>query len=241
MNDKIWEDVSQDGKKLIKSMLTYDYTQRISAREALQHKWFKNAPDIQIDKQKMEESLRNLISFNATQKMQQATMSMMVQNMITKDEINQLQDVFKRLDVNGDGKLQYEELLKGYEEFYGEFAEAEVDRIFKLVDVDNSGEIEFSEFVTATMDRNKLLQEDKLKQAFELFDKDKGGTISVSEIKTVLGLNKQISEEVWTQIVNEVDANGDGEVSFEEFKLMMQAVIAPKQETQSEAGDKATN
>lgn len=35
MNDKIWEDVSQDGKKLIKSMLTYDYTQRISAREAL--------------------------------------------------------------------------------------------------------------------------------------------------------------------------------------------------------------
>lgn len=41
-------------------------------------------------------------------------MSMMVQNMITKEEINRLQQVFKALDTNGDGKLQYEELLNGY-------------------------------------------------------------------------------------------------------------------------------
>ena len=101
----------------------------------------------------MKESLKNLMGFNATQKMQQATMSMMVQNMITKDEIGRLQKVFKQLDKNKDGKLQYDELLSGYEEFYGEFAKEEVDRIFKLVDVDNSGEIDFSEFVTATVNR----------------------------------------------------------------------------------------
>ena len=53
--------------------------------------------------------------------------------------------------------LQYQELLDGYEEFYGEFAKDEVDRIFKLVDVDNSGEIAFSEFVTATVNRGQLL------------------------------------------------------------------------------------
>ena len=111
----------------------------------------------------MKEVLDNLLSFNATQKMQQATMSMMVQNMITKEEINRLQQVFIKLDKNKDGKLQYAELLEGYEEFYGAFAKAEVDRIFKMVDADNSGEIDFSEFVTATVDRGKLLKEDKLK------------------------------------------------------------------------------
>ena len=90
-------------------------------------------------------------------------MSMMVQNMITKEEIGRLQQVFSKLDKNKDGKLQYDELLEGYTEFYGDFASAEVDRIFKLVDVDNSGEIDFSEFVTATVNRGELLQEEKLK------------------------------------------------------------------------------
>jgi len=37
----------------------------------------------------------------------------------------------------------------------------------------------------------------------------------------VLGVGANISEEVWKQIVNEIDENGDGEVSFEEFKMMM--------------------
>ena len=78
----------------------------------------------------MKESLKNLMNFNAVQKMQQATMSMMVQNMITKDEISRLQKVFQQLDINKDGKLQYDELLSGYSEYYGEFATHEVDRIF---------------------------------------------------------------------------------------------------------------
>ena len=117
--------------------------------------------------------------------------------MVTKEEVARLQQVFHKLDKNQDGMLQYEELLDGYEEFYGDFAKAEVDRIFKLVDVDNSGEIDFSEFVTATVNRGELLKEEKLKAAFEIYDKDGSGTISVDEIKLVLGVGQDISEEVW--------------------------------------------
>ena len=121
-------------------------------------------------------------------------MSMMVQQMVTKEEIARLQGVFHKLDENKDGKLQYEELLKGYEEFYGEFAQEEVDRIFKMVDVGHSGEIDFSEFVTATVNRGELLKEEKLKAAFDMYDKDGGGTISTDEIKQVLGVGQDISE-----------------------------------------------
>lgn len=129
------------------------------------------------------------------------------------------------MDKNKDGKLQYDELLGGYEEFYGDFAKEEVDRIFAIVDVDNSGEIDFSEFVTATVNRNELLQDEKLKQAFDLYDKDGSGAISTSELKDVLGVGGQISEEVWEKIIKEVDENGDGEVSLEEFKTMMRQLI----------------
>ena len=49
--------------------------------------------------------------------------------------------------------------------------------------------------------------------------------ISTDEIKEVLGVGKSISEEVWIQILKEVDENGDGEVSFEEFKIMMEKLL----------------
>ncbi len=165
MSGGIWEVLSTDAKRLIRGMLTYNYKNRISAKEALNDPWFKNASTKQVDVDLMQESLKNLAKFSATQKLQQATMSMMVQNMVTKEEVARLQQVFVQLDTNKDGKLQYEEVLAGYEQFYGDMAKDEVDRIFSLVDVDNSGEIDFSEFVTATVDKGKLLQEEKLRAA----------------------------------------------------------------------------
>jgi len=97
-------------------------------------------------------------------------------------------------------------------------AEDEVDRIMKAADTDGSGEIDYSEWIVATTDKTKLLTDDKLKVAFNVFDRDGGGSISSSEIKEVLGIGKNIDERVWAEIVREVDPNGDGEISFDEFK-----------------------
>lgn len=87
MTGGIWDVLSSEAKDLIKKMLTYKYKDRIHAREALLHPWFKNASSTAVDINLMQESLKNLAKFSATQKLQQATMSMMVQNMVTKDEI----------------------------------------------------------------------------------------------------------------------------------------------------------
>ena len=94
MKGGIWEVLSKDAKDLIKKMLTYNYKQRVNAKEALCHPWFKNASTHTVDIDLMQESLKNLAKFSATQKLQQATMSMMVQNMVTKEEIGRLQQVF---------------------------------------------------------------------------------------------------------------------------------------------------
>lgn len=172
MEKGTWQHVSKDAKDLISKMMNTDLSARFSAKQALQHTWFQNVTETQVDPSLLEQTLGQLLKFNATQKLQQATMSMMVQNMVTKEEVARLQKVFVQLDKNKDGKLQYEEVLEGYEEFYGAFAKEEVDRIFALVDVDKSGEIDFSEFVTATVNRGDLLKEEKLKAAFDLYDKD---------------------------------------------------------------------
>ena len=54
-----------------------------------------------------------------------------------------------------------------------------------------------------------------------MFDKDGGGSISVEEIKQVLSFGQNLGESVIETIIKQVDANGDGEISYEEFAQMM--------------------
>ena len=97
---------------------------------------------------------------------------------------------------------------------HGELAEEEVDRIMMVADTDGSGEIDYSEWVVAAINKTTLLTNEKLEAAFNLFDKDNSGTISAGEVKDVLGIGKNIGDSVWNDIINEVDDNGDGEISF---------------------------
>ena len=131
------------------------------------------------------------------------------------------------MDTNNDGKLQREELIQGYRQIYGDFAEEEVNKIMNTVDIDGSGEIDYSEWILATIDRSKLLSNDKLQKAFNYFDKDGSGSISVVEIRDILGLRKNIvNDQIWAQIVKEVDTDGNGEIDYNEFCTMMHQVLA---------------
>ena len=88
------------------------------------------------------------------------------------------------MDLNGDGKLDKNEIKQGYKEYYDkDLSDEEIDEIFNKVDADGSGEIEYSEFVIATMNEKNLLSNNKLQTAFKMFDKDGGGTISTEEVK----------------------------------------------------------
>lgn len=223
-----WEGISEEAKDLIRKMLTYDPSKRISAKDALEHKWFSQAlQQTTVNKELMQHNLRNLKTFRAEQKLQQAAFTFIASQLTSKEEKQQLMETFKQLDKNGDGILSREEILEGYKQHMDEEeAEAEVNRIMQMVDLDKSGAIDYTEFIAATLDRKKMINKERLEQAFNMFDKDGNGTISADELKEILGGQlSSMDNAVWEEIVKEVDTNGDGVISLEEFTEMMMRYV----------------
>lgn len=76
--------------------------------------------------------------------------------------------------------------------------------------------------MAAAVDLRKLASRDKIREAFNIFDQNEDGYIEVEEVKQLLGSKIQVdSESEWNKIVQELDNNNDGKISFEEYYSMI--------------------
>ena len=199
-SDPIWNSITDQAKDFITQLLTKDQNKRPTAEIALQHPWIQQANQAtkeNVSNDVAMSALTNLQNFNAQSKLKQATYAFIASQLLSKQEKEQIDKVFRAMDLNGDGKLQKNEIKQGYAQYFGrELSDEEIDEMFAKVDSDNSGEIEYSEFVVATLNEKNLLSGNKLQTAFKMFDKDGGGTISTDEIREVLSVGQNLSEDV---------------------------------------------
>lgn len=83
--------------------------------------------------------------------------------------------------------LQKEELLHGYQKYYGaDFNQKEVEALMEMADQNGDGTINFSEFIMTAVDRNKFMNLEKMEAMFSEIDTDHSGTLSYLELETVL-------------------------------------------------------
>ncbi|KAG9133582.1 hypothetical protein Leryth_016536 [Lithospermum erythrorhizon] len=150
---------------------------------------------------------------------------------VSKSRIEEeLEQVFKKFDVNGDGKICSAELGSIMNSLGNPATEDELTNMIKEVDADGDGYIDLQEFVelnTKDVDSEEMLA--NLKDAFSVFDMDNNGSISVDELHNVLkSIGEECSLDECKNMINGVDANGDGIICFEEFKVMMMNGIPTK-------------
>jgi calcium-dependent protein kinase len=125
-------------------MLKYDPKQRFSAVECMNHAWFKAVESNSTGKTKISANLiTNMKKFKADRKLEQATVSFIVTQLISKDERNELLAQFQTWDKNGDGVLSKEEIYEGYKQLFGEIKAMEEAVYFIINAGKNHGILRF--------------------------------------------------------------------------------------------------
>ena len=147
-------------------------------------------------------------------------MAYIVHNMPKINQTKIAIQIFKLVNINGDGKLQKNELKKVLLYFVSEEYLINFDKIFSLLDSENRGYIEYSEFLRATLDRKSIVTEENLKSAFDYFDKENKGYFDEEQMKIFCKENK-INEQLCHLIFEEIDLNKNGKVDFQVFKNIM--------------------
>ncbi|KAJ0247854.1 calcium-binding protein CML27 [Hirschfeldia incana] len=131
----------------------------------------------------------------------------------------ELKKVFDQFDSNGDGKISVSELGGVFKAMGTSYTETELNRLLEDVDADRDGFINVDEFYTLCRSSSTASE---IRDAFDLYDQDKNGLISAPELHQVLNrLGMSSSVEECSRMIGPVDADGDGNVNFEEFQKMM--------------------
>ena len=100
-----------------------------------------------------------------------------------------------------------------------------MDQVELIIPVIVSIHLSQLEFLLATINIPEMLTKEKLRIAFNIFDPDGSGEITIAEIQAVLGgAGSKEEEEAWKAILLDIDKDGNGEISFEEFVIMMQTL-----------------
>ncbi|GJM88437.1 hypothetical protein PR202_ga04497 [Eleusine coracana subsp. coracana] len=120
----------------------------------------------------------------------------------------ELERVFRKFDANGDGRVSRSELAALFAGVGHAPTDDELARMFAAL------------MASAAGDEGAV--EEDLRHAFRVFDADGNGVISPAELARVLrGLGEAATVAQCRRMIRGVDRDGDGQVCFEEFKIMM--------------------
>lgn len=210
-----WDNITADGKDIIKKMLTRDDAKRPSAEQVLEHKWLSDHAS------KPTGSIANcaivgLRRFAGQGRLKKIALTVIAQQ-LKEDDIKNLKETFALLDKNQDGTLTISEIQTGMKNHQIELPEDFIETL-KSVDTDGSGQIDYTEFIAASLTKQQYSRKEMIWAAFRKFDKDGDGQITKQELKEVL---KEDDGKI-AALIAEADLDGDGNISYDEFAGMIE-------------------
>ncbi|CAA2964198.1 calcium-binding CML19 [Olea europaea subsp. europaea] len=135
---------------------------------------------------------------------------------------NDAEMVFKYLDENGDGKISQEELRKSVRAIGGEMSEEEAEMAVRSSDADGDGMLGLEDFTKLMEGGGEEEKMEELKQAFKMYTMENSELITPKSLKKMLNrLGNSTSIDNCRSMISRFAINGDGVLSFDEFRVMM--------------------
>lgn len=210
--------LSEQLKTFILTLLNKDPLQRPSASEALKLPFVSKGANLS-DKSLSNEVLGFLSQFKHETKLKKKLAEVVI-HYAPKKDIEKLRNMFESVDTDGDGELTVEELsqvLVNGMGYYKKKAMQQAAIIMEKCDTNGDGKLSFEEFSHVHASMQLSSDEMLIHTCFSVMDENNDGTIEIQELQDALKLDREEAEVVF----KEADLNGDGVISFEEFKIAM--------------------
>lgn len=237
-----WDEISASAKEFVMSLLQKDPLKRPTAAEALKHKWFKEQLEINHDSAnkgrhvpvRSDSSLGStrtgeFTKYLALQKLKKAAFGYIASN-LTHAEVGALEDQFRAIDKHNHGYITLTELDEAIA--HGTFNEQVRNGVKELrqeLAVSENERLNWRDFLALTMDRSIAVREDNMKIAFDHFRHTNADYLTSSDLAEIFGGVGQANE-----IITLLDADGDGKISFEDFRF---ALVENLDETETTGRD----
>ena len=214
-------------RDLLDKLLQKDVKKRLSAKEALNHEWFKiykgRALYSNFRPDEIQQYINNLCTYSCESKLSQLVLAFLIHNMPVSSSTYTILKLFRYFNLSGDCKLTKTDLKKGLYNYRNEEQVNNiVDELFLLLDGDNNGYIEFEEFYRACADKKEILTKENIWYAFKFLDDKNTNTINVQTLMRAFDAkpNKML-EAVFNKTLNKGDSDNNGIITFEEFEEIM--------------------
>lgn len=225
-----WDTISDDAKDFVCCLLKLNPSKRLTAAQALNHRWIREQTRGQKNAIRYRENPRSekFQKFMGMNKLKKAALGYIATH-LTEKEVGCLTDMFERLDKNSDGTLTLQELekeLSSCKDFNYDIQ----DKLCILredLSLTGTESIVWKDFLAAMADKSLLIKEEKIRMAFDHFRQSGGKGVKVSDLVDLIG-GKEGAKEILPldQLCNKM------EITYDEFRTMMTDSF-----TDSESGD----
>lgn len=216
-----WPKVSDEAKHLVKRMLDPNPFTRIKVQEVLDHSWIQHREHGRTISLGDQVRMR-IKQFSLMNRFKKKVLRVVADN-LPDEQIDVIKKMFDMMDKDKNGNLSFDELKDGLSMIGHALPDTDVQMLMDAADIDGNGTLNYEEFITMNVHLRKIESDEHLSEAFRYFDKNQSGYVEFEELKDALSDDdsEASNDQVIKDILNDVDLDKDGRISFEEFKAMM--------------------
>ncbi|OEU16993.1 Pkinase-domain-containing protein [Fragilariopsis cylindrus CCMP1102] len=208
-----WDEISNSAKQFVSLLLQIDPEMRPTALEGMDHPWITKHVPTSANDDANPSTRASFQKYLAMQKLKKVALVTIAKH-LSHEEVGTLEDIFRQVDQAGDGVMSLTEINDS-------ILRAKLVAVKEDLSLSDDDTLNWKAFLAATIDKNLVMREDKIRFAFDhFFHSENKDYLTLADFESIFDGDTQGKE-----LFNFLDTNGDGKVSYDDFRVAMEECI----------------